>query len=65
MSVHDILAAARKIAEEAGVGHADLATLPPREQVSAIQDRIRREILRKEDELLMLTVSRLRRRIAA
>lgn len=61
MSVTDVLVAARTIAEEAGVETTDLATLPPRVQVSAIQDRIARKVLAAQEELLGITHKRLQR----
>lgn len=61
MSVTDVLTAVRQIAEEAGVDHVDLATLPPRVQVSAIQDRIARRVLAAQEEMLGITHKRIQR----
>lgn len=58
MSVHDVLIAARRIAEEAGVEHADLAGVPPQMQVREIRDRIARKVIATREEMLGLTADR-------
>lgn len=65
MSVHDVLIRARRIAEEAGIEHADLDGLLPNQQIALIQDRISRRVQALREELLVQGIKAAQLKVAA
>lgn len=58
MTVIDVLVAARRIADDAGIEWRDLDSLLPQQQLAQIRSRIAQDVLAKQEELLGITHKR-------
>ena len=65
MSVTDVLARARHIAEESGLDHAELVGLLPKQQIAVIQDRLSRKVQALREEMLVQSIKAAQLKIAA